>query len=256
MQHLFTSGNPSLDRVAGSIAGLARPAGRVDSIMEATVAAINELAAAAPEIADGPGLVDHIFGDLGFSGNRVNYYNPKNSYLNEVLERRLGIPISLAVVAAEVGRRLDIAVRLVGFPGHFLLGDGDDDALFFDPFGGGRRLRLDECAQMLAEMFPGAVLEASHTAALEPHQVAGRMLNNLRQIHLNGGDLGSAADVAQVSLALPHVELPVRLEAIKLFEAIGRHDQAAEVLDGLAELDNTNPERHRKTATKLRFNRN
>ena len=256
LRELFASANPSLDRLAGCVAGLARPPGRVATIVEGVVRGLDDLAVDAPASGDGSELVDYVFGALEFTGNQANYFDPQNSYLDRVIERRLGIPITLAVVAAEVGRRVGTTLRLIGFPGHFLLGDGDDLALFFDPFAGGRRLRIDECAQMLTDMFPGAVLEPAHTAALRPHQVTGRMLNNLKQIHLSSGDLGSAADVALVGLALPDPELAVRLEAIKLLEAVGRHDQAAEVLDTIAEIDTANAERHRKAATLLRFNRN
>uniref|UniRef100_UPI0004925FFF SirB1 family protein n=1 Tax=Xanthomonas campestris TaxID=339 RepID=UPI0004925FFF len=81
----------------------------------------------------------YLFDELGYSGNHDEYYDPRNSYLNEVFERRLGNPISLAMVQIEVARRLGIPLAGVSFPGHFLVRlPVDDGVLVMDPFNGGR----------------------------------------------------------------------------------------------------------------------
>ncbi|HYF00497.1 MAG TPA: transglutaminase-like domain-containing protein, partial [Planctomycetota bacterium] len=85
-----------LDALAGE--------GRVEGRGRAAVAALNDL----------------VFGRLGFRGNREDYYDPRNSYLNDVIDRRLGIPITLSAVYAEIGRRVGLEVEGIGFPGHFL----------------------------------------------------------------------------------------------------------------------------------------
>ena len=90
-------------------------------------------------------VVAYLFVDLGFAGNRHDYYDPRNSYLNDVLDRRTGIPISLAVLAMEVGRRVGVSLVGVGMPGHFLLRDALDDTVFVDPFGRGRMLDRGGC---------------------------------------------------------------------------------------------------------------
>ena len=87
----------------------------------------------------------HLFDELGYAGDHTRYYDPRNSYLNEVLDRRLGNPISLALVQMEVARRLDVALDGISFPGHFLVRlPVDDGMLVMDPFNSGRPLDLDE----------------------------------------------------------------------------------------------------------------
>ena len=87
----------------------------------------------------------HLFDELGYSGDHDEYYDPRNSYLNQVFERRLGNPISLALVQMEVARRLGIPLDGVSFPGHFLVRlPVDDGVLVMDPFNGGRPLDVDE----------------------------------------------------------------------------------------------------------------
>ena len=87
----------------------------------------------------------HLFDELGYAGNHDEYYDPRNSYLNQVFERRLGNPISLAMVQMEVARRLGIPLDGVSFPGHFLVRlPVDDGLLVMDPFNGGRPLGVDE----------------------------------------------------------------------------------------------------------------
>src|SRR5205085_6469830 len=93
----------------------------------------------------------HLFHELGFCGNHNDYYDPRNSFLNEVLDRRTGIPLTLSIVYMEVGRRCGLSVDGVGFPGHFLckvhLTDGE---LVVDPFHRGQLLGLDEIKKRLA----------------------------------------------------------------------------------------------------------
>jgi regulator of sirC expression with transglutaminase-like and TPR domain len=90
---------------------------------------------------------EYLYDEQGFAGNRDHYDDPRNSFINEVLDRRTGIPISLAVVYLEVARRAGLQVDGVNFPGHFLLrardatsSDARSDVLIIDPFHGGARL--------------------------------------------------------------------------------------------------------------------
>ena len=106
---------------------------------------LDELAAAAPD--EPAALAHHLFVTEGFAGNRVDYSDPRNSLLDDVIDRRLGIPITLSILMIEVGRRIGVPVHGVGMPGHFLVGVDDDRrrAPFFDPFHDGpscRRRRL------------------------------------------------------------------------------------------------------------------
>lgn len=129
-------------------------------------------------------LLDFVYGDLGLRGNTDEYYDPRNSFLNEVLERRLGIPITLGVVCMEVGRRVGVPLAGVGFPGHFLLRHERHPQVVLDPFAGGRFLTPDDCIELLGRVSGGTV--AFHPRLLRPlapRQILLRMLCNLRGIY-------------------------------------------------------------------------
>lgn len=169
-----------LDAIAATIRGRL-PA---DAFPEQKVVAINR----------------HLFGELGFAGNVEAYYDPRNSYLNQVLERRVGIPITLAIVYLEVGRRLALPVRGVGFPGHFLvkvrLKGGE---LVLDPFGGGEPQSERELRTRLEQVLPK---HRAAAAALEPYlepatprEILARVLRNLKAIYLQAGALEAALAV-------------------------------------------------------------
>jgi len=121
-----------------------------------------------------------------FRGDADDYYNPENSYLNRVLDRRRGIPISLSCVWLEVARRLKWPVRGVGFPGHFLIRFDDPERfVIVDPFRDGRTLSLEDCRRLLNEQFEGKVpFSESLLAPIDTRAILGRALNNLRSVHL------------------------------------------------------------------------
>ncbi|MFI5266498.1 MAG: SirB1 family protein [Chloroflexota bacterium] len=121
--------------------------------------------------------------DRGFRGNQDDYYDSRNSFLNDVLDRQTGIPITLSAVYIEVGRRAGLDVQGVGFPAHFLAKHHD---IIFDPFNAGRILSEGDCRALLAEMTGGSM--DFQPRFLEPaptKQILARMLNNLKQIYLN-----------------------------------------------------------------------
>jgi regulator of sirC expression with transglutaminase-like and TPR domain len=150
-------------------------------------------------------LTGYLFGDCGFHGNQQEYYDPRNSYLNDVLERRTGIPISLSVVLIEVGARVGLAIEGVGFPGHFLVRvRGREGPLLLDPFFGGRPITASE---LLARYraFRGADVEALPRDALAPtgrRAILGRMLRNLLRVHLDRRDHERALLAVDLLLAL------------------------------------------------------
>ena len=115
--------------------------------------------------------------DLRLRGNENEYYQYTNSLLPSVIETRLGIPISLALVYILVGRRAGIKIEGVGLPGHFLVRHGE---VIFDPFHGGRRVSVEECATLLAQQ--NLILTQQHLDPTTPRQMLGRMLTNLRFI--------------------------------------------------------------------------
>lgn len=135
----------------------------------------------------------YLFDELGYAGNLERYYDPRNSYLNEVLERRLGNPISLAVVQMDVARRLGLRLEGVSFPGHFLVRlPVDDGILVMDPFDAGRPLGLDDLRRRMKSSMHGEDPDdALLTRLLRPashRTMLMRMLRNLLQVHQQAED--------------------------------------------------------------------
>ncbi len=162
---------------------------------------------AEPEVARATGgigraraISDCLFDRLGFYGNTGDYYDPRNSFLCDVLDRRTGIPISLSVLYLEVSRRVGVLSQGVNFPGHFLVRVAIEDAwLFIDPFSGGRPLTPSDLEALLRKTTttPDAVLEPSVIAAATKRQILARMLFNLAGIYGRNGDLPRSLDVLE-----------------------------------------------------------
>jgi regulator of sirC expression with transglutaminase-like and TPR domain len=147
-----------------------------------------------------------LFEVLQFRGNKEDYYDPRNSCLNSVLMRRLGIPISLSVVYIEIARRLSRPVYGVGLPGHFVVAYEDADSRYWvDPFHGGRILSFADCCS-LAMQTAGVDLR-SNPAVLAPvnnRQILVRMLSNLKAIYLKGEAFDKARQVLDLLIeAMP-----------------------------------------------------
>jgi regulator of sirC expression with transglutaminase-like and TPR domain len=145
-------------------------------------------------------LLGFLYGQQGFAGNASDYYDPRNSYLNQVIDRRTGIPITLAVVCLGLAGRLGLPLRGVSFPGHFLLRHAEHDALVIDPFGG-RFLGERELAAKLAKAAGPGVVAAPELLAPAPNkEVLARMTRNLKQIHLQRRDLERALALCDLAL--------------------------------------------------------
>ena len=133
-----------------------------------------------------------LFRELGFVGNRENYDDPRNSFLNEVLDRKVGIPITLAVVYTEIGSRMGLPVVGVGFPGHFLVRWMGERGALIDPFFGGVITR-EQCAEKLRSNYgPDAQMDDRLLAPATPRETLARMLRNLKLNYLGSGDLPRA----------------------------------------------------------------
>lgn len=150
---------------------------------------------------------EQLFGTSGFRGNAEDYGDPRNSYLNEVLDRRLGIPISLSVVYLSIAKRLDIPAFGVGLPGHFIVGVRDGrDTWYLDPFHGGGRLSINDCARLVESTtgYSGS-FQMEWLAPLPPRQILARMLHNLRVVYVQRRDWDHAAAVIRhLQLVEPH----------------------------------------------------
>ncbi len=150
-------------------------------------------------------LNDFFFGALGFRGNDDDYYDPRNSYLNDVIDRRTGIPITLSTVYCEVGRRLGLPVHGVGFPGHFLVKCGlPGSEVIVDCFHG-RTLTREDCRDLLDSIQSGperVPLADSMFDAASPREILSRMLNNLRRIHAGRKEYARAVRWIDMDLEL------------------------------------------------------
>ena len=158
-----------------------------------------DVARAPNGIARARAISDWLFDRLGYSGNVEDYYDPKNSFLAEVIDRRQGIPISLSVLYLEVARRVGVLAQGVNFPGHFLVRVAIEDAwLFLDPYSRGAVLTPADLETLLRKTTtPNAVLEPSVIAAASKRQIVARMLVNLAGIYGRNGDLPRSLDVLE-----------------------------------------------------------
>ena len=138
-------------------------------------------------------LSEFLFDEIGFRGNEEEYYDPRNSYLNDVLARRLGIPITLALVYVETGRRLGVPLSGIGLPGHLVVGHRELDGLFADPFNGGILLTEQECAQRIEQVNWGQVpWDPRYLAPLSNRALIARMVRNLKGAYLGRNDYAKA----------------------------------------------------------------
>jgi len=145
-----------------------------------------------------------LFKQHAFHGNRDDYFDPKNSFLNEVIERKTGIPVTLSVLYMEVGRRAGLRLDGVGFPGHFLVksvGNGEEIAI--DPFNGGEIKSREDIDTMLFKLHGGKVkFHSDFLASSTKKDILKRMLANLKAIYINGNDLIKSLSVLDRLLIL------------------------------------------------------
>jgi regulator of sirC expression with transglutaminase-like and TPR domain len=207
-------------------------------------------------------LAAHVYGTLGFRGNEKDYYDPRNSLLSDVVERRMGIPITLAIVYCEIARRAGVPAHGVGFPGHFLVrierpGSPGEPArepggretagapalsarepLFIDPFYGGRSLDEAALTRMVSRALgQDSVLKPEHLVAASSRAILMRVLTNLKAIYLQRGDH------ARAHLALDRIVTlaPNAAGALKerglVAAKLGAAESAREDLSRVLELD-------------------
>jgi regulator of sirC expression with transglutaminase-like and TPR domain len=164
-----------------------------------------------PAAADLPGraraLNGFLFEEQGFSGNREDYYDPRNSFIDQVVSRRVGIPITLALVYTEVARRAGVPAWGIGFPGHFLVKVGrGEGALVLDPFAAGALLSPEALDARLAALYGDDALRVASNPALlraaSSREILVRMLRNLKAIYLHRGDSERALTAVSAILTL------------------------------------------------------
>lgn len=218
----------ALDEAALLIAAHAQP--QLD--VAAELRELDRLASSIP-VPTLDGWRRHLFVDLGFSGDVKRYYDPRNSFLNEVVRRRRGLPIALSVLAMEVGRRIGLVLEGVGMPGHFLLGHGRD--VYVDPFDGGRLLDRDGCAERFRAVNGArAPFLPAYLDPVPPRVILARMLNNLKSVYTGRGDVAALSWVFDLRKSLPGASPLEGREWARVLGATGRFVEAAEEMEALA----------------------
>jgi regulator of sirC expression with transglutaminase-like and TPR domain len=126
-----------------------------------------------------------LFVEEGFRGNADDYYDARNSFLNEVLDRKTGIPITISIVYMEVGRRAGLPLYGIGLPGHFIVGlPNGNDRIFIDPFHGGKILTEDDCRELSQAYWTASrPFDRRFLEPVWPKQILVRLMRNLKAIY-------------------------------------------------------------------------
>ena len=173
---------------------------------------------------------DVLYRELGFRGpTAAEYGDPANSQLDDVLDRRIGLPISLAIVEIEVAARLGIALSGIGLPGHFIV--GGPDGLLIDPADGGRSLTPDDCQALIRRAVGDGVL--FHAGMLRPagrREILARVLRNLRAARLGRRDWPAAVDAIDLLLVLEPTDPEHVRDRGLLLGRMGRFGEAVAAL--------------------------
>lgn len=180
-------------------------------------------------------VINHyLYEELGFSGNRQDYYDPQNSHLNQVLDRRLGIPITLALVYLAIAKRIDFPMMGIGMPGHFLIRPVVEEMdVYVDAFNGGEVLFRQDCAALLQKLYQEPVtLRSEFLQPISNRQFLARMLANLKGIAINQNNAQSAlAAVERILLLFPNASGELRDRGILYFQ-LRRWNEARQDLEG------------------------
>lgn len=146
----------------------------------------------------------YLYEELGFSGNKNDYYNPRNSFLNDVIERRTGIPITLSLLYLEIAQHLDFPMVGIGMPGHFLIRPQFEDVgIFVDAFNQGEILFPQDCEDLLSHIYQRPVtIREEFLQPIDKPSFLARMLNNLKGIYLNQSQFEQALEIVEWLLLL------------------------------------------------------
>jgi regulator of sirC expression with transglutaminase-like and TPR domain len=200
-----------------------------------------------------------LFKEFGLRGDREHYDDPLNSYLDRVLDRGRGIPISLSVLLIEIGRRCGVRLEAVGMPGHFLVRDPATPEQLIDAFDRGRRLSYDDCERLLQTTSGNPARLTSDMLAATGHRaVLARMLANLDASFARRNDRGSMGWVSTLRMSIPGTSPADRLQLARRLAALGRFHHAADLLEALAVTvtgaDQRDRLRHHVTVLRARLN--
>jgi regulator of sirC expression with transglutaminase-like and TPR domain len=214
---------------------VARHVARLDELGTAARSALGHGGALADRVT---ALGEYLCRREGFHGNTREFYDPRNSFLNDVLDRRTGIPITLSAVFMEVGRRAGLEMQGVGFPGHFLVKvEHADGELVVDPFNGGALLSKADCQTRLDRVYGGKLrLDPDMLAPVGPRLMLFRMLRNLKAIYTRSEDHLRLLRVLDLLVLLGHGGAEDRRDRGLAYAALDCYVPAADDLEAYLSL--------------------
>ena len=176
-------------------------------------------------------LSEYLFDELKFAGNHTNYHDPRNSFLNDVMERKRGIPISLSLLYIEVGKRAGVPILGIGMPGHFIVRHRDESGVFVDPFHGGILLSVEECAERLKQVTQGSLpWDSEYLEPISSRAFIARMLRNLKLVYLQRRNYERVlATIDRVIALLPQDAVEFRDRGVVNYR-LGNYEEALEDL--------------------------
>lgn len=174
-----------------------------------------------------------LFAEYGFRGNEEEYSDPRNLYLNEVIDRRLGIPVSMAILYSAVLARAAIRASVIGLPGHVVTRiDGSDGSILTDPYRGGVELTTEQCRKLVQDVYGRRTPFREHFLdAITPRQVIQRLIHNLKAGYLQHGDEERAARMMELLLAMYPWDLDELRDRGMLRERVGEYRLALDDLE-------------------------
>ena len=190
-------------------------------------------------------VIQTLYGRRKLRGNRDAYYDPRNSFLNDVLDRGVGIPLTLGIVVLEVGWRLGLPLEGVNFPGHFLVRfAGSEVRLLIDPFDQGKIRFEDEAQQLLDQGYGGMVpMRSTFLRPASKRDMLTRLLTNLKSIYGKiGDDRRALAVVERLLMIRPTAPVESRSRGM-LLARLGRHEEAARQLEAYLRVSPTAQDR-------------
>ncbi|KST66511.1 SirB1 family protein [Mastigocoleus testarum] len=181
----------------------------------------------------------YLYDDLGFNGNNSDYYDTQNSFLNKVIERRLGIPISLSLIYLEIARRINFPMVGVGMPGHFLIRpEIEEIEIFVDTFNRGEVIFTQDCQDRLNQIYQkNIVFKPEYLAAVTKKKFLARILDNLKIIYVHQQEIEKALGAVERKLLLfPDAHIELRDRGLLLFQ-LGYFPQAIRDLETYLEIE-------------------
>ena len=180
-------------------------------------------------------LNEHLFENMGFSGDNEDYYNPKNNFLNEVIDKKSGIPITISILYVEVAKFIGLDLKIVGFPGHILVKYNEE--IILDPFNDGRLLDIDDLQEILELNFGQLEFHPEFLDTINSEQILTRMARNLKNSYIQSYIYDKAIRCTDMVLAIePNSPEEIRDKGI-LEERLLHSDKALEYLNKYLEIN-------------------